>query len=241
MKTNYSVLPSIIALSIVGVSAASAAVTYVENANIPIPITFGGVYLDLTANSTSSGTFTGAPDGNDTYTISYSEPAPANWDINLFFGGAGIAHNSTLNPYRDDSADKLSAIHNLGLGDAINGSTATPSGAVPLATASFGGSGTGAGGGSGVSTSENHMGTNAEQFQSGTQGYLAFVLDPGTPEQTYGWMLVTLNDNGSPGMIHEFALSDTPFSVGAIPEPGTGILGLLSLLAVLRRKRNSIY
>lgn len=236
MNTSRSLYPSLLAVTVGGMAAASAVVTYVENVNVAIPANFGGVYLDITGNATNSSSPSGAA-GNDAFTISYSEPAVGGWDFNFFFGGVGIAHNSTVNPYRDDATDNLSAIHALGIDDLIDGSTATPSGAVPLATPSFGGSGTGSGGGSGVSTSGDHMGAALEQFQAGQQEYIGFVLDPGTASESYGWILVTFNDDGSDGIIHEFAFSDTPLNVGAVPEPSTGILGLIGMMMLFRRKR----
>ncbi|MDB4142898.1 hypothetical protein N9733_05490 [Akkermansiaceae bacterium] len=238
MNTSRNIRTSVLSLSLVVAASASGAVTYFENVNIPIPATFGGVYIDLNANSTSSSTQSGSPDASgDAYTVNYSEPAAADWDFNFFFGGIGIAHNSTANPYRDDASDNLSVIHALGLGESIDGSTATSSGAVPLTTPSFGGSGTGSGGGSGVSTSSSHVGPGADQFTPNTMEYLGFVLDSGTASEQYGWMLVTFQEDGSEGMIHEFVLSDIPVSVGAIPEPSAGILLVLGALPLLRRRR----
>ncbi|MDA7517559.1 hypothetical protein OAK89_03405 [Akkermansiaceae bacterium] len=238
MNSSPCIRTSALILSLGCLTTASGAIIYVNNANIAIPATFEGVYLDLSANSTSSSTMTGAPDAlGDSYTISYSEPSAADWDFNFFFGGVGIAHNSNANPYRDDASDNLSAIHALLLGDDIDGNSATASGATPLTSPAFGGSGTGSGGGSGVSTSGSHVGPGADQFTPNTMEYLGFVLDSGTASEQYGWMLVTFQEDGSEGMIHEFVLSDIPVSVGAIPEPSAGILLVLGALPLLRRRR----
>lgn len=153
MKILHSLTSSVLAISASGLMTASAAVSYVENANIAIPANFGGVYLNLNNSDTNSSSSSGTAGGSASYTISYSEPAASDWDFNFFLGGVGIAHNSTANPYRDDDADNLSAIHALGVNDSIDGTSVTPSGALPLSSFGFGGSGAGAGGGSGVSTS----------------------------------------------------------------------------------------
>ncbi|GAA5477862.1 hypothetical protein [Haloferula helveola] len=233
-------LPMILALA----TKAWAAVVYSGIQDIPIPTTFDGVYLDIitetaTEPSPSSGT---ADPAGDTFTISYSEPAE--WDVNFFFGGLGIAHSPTFNPYRDDAADILSPIHNLGLNTYIDGGTATApapgdpplpaGGSNPLTTPSYGGSGDSSG-----SSATNHVGSNAFQFQSGTEGYIAFVLDNGGT--TYnGWMRVTLTDDGTPGTIHDWAYDTDPILIGAIPEPGVASLALVgALFAVTRRRRST--
>lgn len=222
---------------------ASAAVTYVNpEPDIAIPSTFGGIYLDLLTSGVNSSTVSGAPDASgDSYTISFSEPPSGNWHINLFFGGAGIAHNTTLQPYRADSGNNLSAVDNLLPSTLLDGNPVSPEpstgAAAPLTVASFGGSGSGLGGGSGVSNSDNHMGIGADQFDSGSFGYIGFVLDPGTASEQFGWMRVTLNNNGTPGIIHDWAYSPEPITVGAVPEPSAFGLLALSSIALLRRRR----
>lgn len=239
MNTSRNTHSLALAFSFAGIAIVSAVVTYVDNVNASIPATFGGVYIDLNAKSTGSSASSGAPDpSGDSYTLSYTEPASGEWDFNFFFGGTGIAHHSSANPYRDDASDNLSVIYALGIGELVDGSTATSSGAVPLTTPSFGGSGTGSGGGSGVSTSGSHVGVGADQFAPNTMEHFGFVLDPGTPNEMYGWMKVTFQDDGSAGTIHEFALSDNPFSVGSIPEPSISLLSLSSLLVLIGRRRS---
>ncbi|MDA7888713.1 hypothetical protein N9A86_04975 [Akkermansiaceae bacterium] len=91
MKTLFSISFACIALGSV-----KAAVTFVDPVpDISIPITFGGIYLDLVTEGESSSSQGGVADpGGDSYTVSFSEPAAGSWDLNLFFGGAGIAHVS---------------------------------------------------------------------------------------------------------------------------------------------------
>ena len=83
-----------------------------------------------------------------------------------------------------------------------------------------------------------HMGPAANQFASGSQstGYIAFVLNPG-PGELYGWIQVSLSDDGSTGLIHDWAYADTLIEVGQIPEPGSVVLLACGTLALLRRRR----
>lgn len=63
------------------------------------------------------------------------------------------------------------------------------------------------------------------------------MLNPGA-EQLYGWMRVTLTNDGTPGIIHDWALSsDANFTVGMIPEPSVALLGGIGMLCLLRRRR----
>ena len=230
-----------IAIAIAAVSSAHAAVTYVNpEPDIIIPITFGGVYLNIVTVAENIPTQTGSLDALG-YTISQSEPAPGDWDVNFFFGGAGIAHNSTFQPYRASASDNFSAVDSLPLGTTIDGNPVSPEpvtgASTPLTAAVFGGSGSGNGGGSGVSTSGNHMGANADQFTSGTKSYIGFILDPGTPNQQFGWIGVTLNNNGTEGIIHDWAYSPDPIMIGQIPEPSAPLLLTMAGLALFRRKR----
>ena len=218
----------------------SAAVTYVDPDDILIPFTFGGVYLDIVTGATDGSTEGGSADA-DSYTVSYSEPAPGTWDVNFFFGGAGIMHSSTLNVYREDGSDNLSAIHNALIDEVVDGGAITSGSgtgtSVPLTTASIGGSGTGDSGGLDGTPDPTHMGATAgDQFESGTVGYIAFVLDPGASEQ-YGWIRVTLSDDGSTGLIHDWAYSDVAIEVGQIPEPGSVALLGVGVLGLMRRRR----
>lgn len=229
-----------LAMLLAGASLSQAAVTYVDPPDIMIPLTYSGIYLDIKTGGTEEPSSpTGMADG-DAYTVSYGEPA-GNWDVNFFFGGAGVAHSPTLQPYRGSTTNQLSAVHNLGLDTLINGGPADPEPPAgpsnPLAIPDFGGSGTGTGGGSGIVNSGNHMGAGANQFVNGTEGFIAFVLDPGTPGEQYGWVRVTLNNDGTEGIIHDWAYAPDMILVGMVPEPSALLLLTFGGLALLRRRR----
>ena len=90
----------ILTCGILSASWSQAAVTYMNpEPNISIPITFGGIYINIdTAAENSSSQSGGADAGGASFTISYTEPPSGEWDLNFFFGGAGIAHSPTLQP-----------------------------------------------------------------------------------------------------------------------------------------------
>ena len=239
----FSHLKDALAVFLAGASSiavSSGAVTYVDPADIVIPLSFGGVYLDF-ETETETGSTPGSSADLDSFTISYSEPSGGDWDVNFFFGGAFIAHSPTFQPYRSDPADNLSAIDNLGLNTEITGAAVTPvpatGASAPLTVPGFGASGTTTGGGLTGAPSATHMGPAADQFTSGTPGYIGFVLNPDTAPQ-YGWLEVTLNDDGSEGTIHRWAYSDSPLAVG-VPEPGVLSLLVIGGLAMVRRRRGA--
>lgn len=213
-------------------TSAPAAVIYSGVVDIPIPTTFNGVYLDigLAVDSTPTDDFPAVV--ADSYTIGYTEPA--NWDINLFFGGIGIAYSDTFQPFVDDTVSNRSQILNVLPGTVISTEALTRT----LASPAYGGSGK-----SNQSTGTSHFDAptindpDYAEFAAGQEGYIAFVLDPGAGSQ-YGWMRVTLTNDGTPGTIHDWALSsDVNFVVGMIPEPTTALLGGLGVLLLLRRRR----
>ena len=239
-----SLLP--VALAVWATGTARGVITYVDPVDIVIPFSFGGVYLDLQTegqNGSTQGSSTGVDGAAHYYQISYSEPASGDWDVNFFFGGAFIAHNTSFQPYRADSGNQLSAIDRLGVNTLIDGSAGTDPGSnssSPLSSADFGGSGTTTGGDINGNPSPTHMGSNADQFASGSlsQGYIAFVLNPdSTP--LYGWMEVSLSDDGSAGLIHRWAYSEMGIEVGQVPEPGTLVLVLAGTACLLRRRRTA--
>lgn len=178
--------------------------------NISIPNTFDGVYLDFTN-----------PENATDYTLSYSDPSPAAWDINLFYGGAAVANSPTFSPVLA-SPTTNSALVNLAPGATVGPSSNFPSS---------------------YSGSTGHMGLGAQQFQTGSIGYLGFVLNPGA-ENYYGWMRVTLNDDGTAGTIHEWAWdnSGAPIAVGAVPEARNMALlfGFVIAFFTLTRRRARI-
>ncbi|BCX49622.1 hypothetical protein HAHE_35300 [Haloferula helveola] len=220
-RTALAFLPALVT----GTMTATAAITYIDPADIPIPTSFGGIYLDL-----NTGTANGSTEGNsvgvNSYTISYSEPASGDWDVNFFFGGAAMVHNDSINIYRaGDGTDNFSAVHNLEAGTLVNGASTGTS--QPLAAPTFGGSG--------AYPADPHMGASALQFVNGADGYIGFVLDEGS-SPLYGWMLVQFHDDGTPGLIKEWAYSDSPIEIGQIPEPHPAALLTFAACTVLLRR-----
>lgn len=215
---------------------AQGAITYSGVQDINVTADFNGVYLNI-----GSGTPTTPPDdpdgvGTDTYTVGYSEPA--DWDINIFFGGVGIVYSDTFSPFVDgtgiDPNDIAagSQILNVAFGTDIQAAAALRA----MSTSTFGGSGRPEGG-----TGESHFDTSDvtgaySAFMPGVEGYIAFVVDISGSDQ-YGWMRVTLNDDGSIGTIHDWAYSDQAgFQVGQIPEPSSLMLILLGSVGLLLRR-----
>jgi len=144
--------------------------------------------------------------------------------VNLFFGGDGIFTSERFLPARVGTGNSDSVL-NLALGLPISND-------LSFASAGFG-------------SSMTHIGNNVGQFEIGTEGYIGFKFDRLDDDNyTFGWMRVTLTNGSSPGIVHEWAYSDTPgelVEVGGpviIPEPMTGIMTLLaSLGAVFLRRR----
>lgn len=210
-------------------ACSSAAITWSGVLDIAIPTNFAGVYLDLAVpggdpTEPSGGGVAAA----DSYTIGYT--APTTWDVNLFFGGVGMAYSDTFQPARANGADFLSRVLNVAPDTTVDTSLIDYLG-VGGVNATFGGSGQA----NGSTVGESHFGVAPDTFQPGQPGNIAFVLDPQDATPLYGWIRVTLTDDGTPGTIHEWAYSDTPITVGAIPEPGS--VALLLVGAVLLRRR----
>ena len=104
--------------------------------------------------------------------------------LNPFFGGAGVANNNALQPFRL-AATGLSTVKNFGTGIAID------SGSGSLAT--------GAGG------STDHLG---DTFTDGTEGYVGFRLN----NANYGWARVVFTNNTSTPvtpMVKDWAYDNT--------------------------------
>ncbi len=118
-------------------SPARAATIYSNLQDLAIPTNFTGVYLDLDMGATASSAFTG-------------------WDINPFFGGAGLGNSAAFQPVRVGTSN-LDAVLNLASGTLVSGSLTYSSG--------FGGSG---------NSGHEHLGSNSNQFQPDLEGYLGF-------------------------------------------------------------------
>jgi hypothetical protein len=187
---------------------AQAAVVYSGLQNISIPTDIDGVFIDIDGTSpmTAFTDFAGA-------------------DINLFFGGMGIANNPAFQPART-STSNLAAIVRFNAGDLINGSLNYATG--------YGGSG----------DPNDHIGLGANQFLEGTTGFLGFrFFTNASAGPYYGWMRVKLTSNTAGGQVTDWAFDDTGASIlagftGAVPEPSRVVLILLGLIgAVMRRRR----
>lgn len=160
------------AASVLAPSAARAEVIYSGLQAIAIPTTFEGVYLNL-----------------DTGITSTSEPGnfangTAGWDINPFFGGAGVATSPTFLPARTGTGNE-DPILALGSGVMVDGSL--------LFSSSYGGS-------------ETHMGAGNGQFQPGQEAYLGFKFTPDSSGGPFnGWMRVVFTNNTPGGVIKDWA------------------------------------
>ncbi len=235
-STGMKQLLTGVGVILLGVAIAPAAVSWSGELNggagIAIPTNFAGVYVDIATLGTE--TPSNDPDvvTSDSYRVGYS--APATWDVNFFFGGIGIAYSPTFQPFVDDTVGNLSQILNVTVGTVIADEAAARTMGVP----NYGGSGKSNGSSVGdshyeIPTVDIHPAYSA--FTPGDSGYIAFVLNPGANEQ-YGWMQVTLTNNGTLGTIHQWAYSDSDtFTVGQIPEPGC--VALLVVGACLMRRR----
>jgi hypothetical protein len=184
--------------------SASAAVIYSGVQNIAIPTGFTGIYLNLDNAATGTSPITG-------------------WDINPFFGGAGVANSAAFQPARLASGNLDPALR-LNVGDVVGAALTYSSG--------FGGSG----------DPIAHLGSAANQFQVGSEAYMGFRFN--TDASTgpfYGWIRVAFTNNTSGGVIKDWAYDDTgsAITIESVPEPSRALLlglGLTGLL--LRRKRN---
>jgi hypothetical protein len=124
------------------------------------------------------------------------------WDINPFFGGEGVANSPSFQPVRA-TVNVSSAILNLSPGQSVDASSS-------YATTYAG--------------SASHVGPAGGQFDSGVEGYIGFMLT--TNESAgpyYGWMRLILANDGSTGLIRDWAYEDTgsAITVAAVPEPAT--------------------
>jgi len=145
-------------------------------------------------------------------------------DANFLLGGLGVTNDAdedstapSWQPVRS-AASNTDPIVSLGIGAVVSGGV--------LVGNDFGASG----------GSNSHF----PAFPSGTPGYIGFQLELDDATLVNGWMEVTLQDDNTPGIIHQWAFEDSGASirVGQIPEPGQTVLSLLglTLLALRRRK-----
>ncbi len=141
------------------------------------------------------------------------------WDINPFFGGEDIATSPAFQAAR--TTITLDApILSLSVGQTVNGG-------LNFLT--------------GYAGSEAHVGNGGGQFVSGSEGYLGFRFTTNANAGPYyGWMRVVLANDGSTGLIRDWAYENTgsAITVGAVPEPSVYCpiaLGGFGLL--LRRRR----
>lgn len=98
-----AVIRSFLLFSFICLSAircASAAVIYSGLQDIPITVTFEGVYLDVDTGAIGGSEFSG-------------------WDINPFFGGQGIANSPLFQPIRTGT-DYLDPYRNMTFGELID-------------------------------------------------------------------------------------------------------------------------
>lgn len=181
----------------------NGAVVYSGIQNIPIPTTFDGIYINLDNAATSTSTILG-------------------WDINPFFGGAGMANNTTFQPARTGTGNTDPAIR-LNSGDLVSNALTFSSG--------FGGFG----------DPVSHLGSGPTQFAVSAENYLGFRFTKDDASGPYlGWMRVTFTNNTSGGFIHDWAYDDSgaPITVGlAIPEPSRSALLAAFLGACTFRRR----
>jgi len=112
----------------------------------------------------------------------------ADWDINPFFGGLFIANSPRFQPVRVGEGQEDAIIRLAG---------ATFVGGALTYSSDWGGSGAEGGGG--------HLGVGTLQFAEGQAGYLGFKIVSESAASSYGWMRVTLSENGANGVIHSWA------------------------------------
>jgi autotransporter-associated beta strand protein len=164
---------------------AGAIIVYSGQKNIGITPDFEGVFINVTTpqSSTSAG---------------------GSWDLNLFFGGLGIANSPGFQPVRSGTSNEAPILA-LSLGASVDGS---------LTYASDWG-------GSGAEDDSGHLGPGAGQFTAGQTGYLGFKLLQGSGVN-YGWMRVNLTRNDEIGSVLDWAYdnSGSPILSGAVADLG---------------------
>lgn len=141
------------------------------------------------------------------------------WDINPFFGGEAIATSPAFQAARTTIALDAPILRLTG-GQTVDSS-------LNFLT--------------GYAGSETHVGSGGNQFASGSEGYISFRFTTNANSGPYyGWMRFVLSNNGSSGLIRDWAYENTgsAITVGAVPEPSALCTILLSAVGLcLRRKR----
>ena len=120
----------------------------------------------------------------------------ADWDINPFFGGLFIANSPRFQPVRAGEGQEDPLIRLAG---------ASLVGGALTYSSDWGGSGPEGGGG--------HLGAETLQFTEGQAGYLGFKIVSENATSSYGWMRVTLSENGANGVIHSWAYENSGGSI----------------------------
>ena len=208
MYSSSKRLLALFGLILATVSPGHAVIITFLGQEIPIPVSFAGVSVDLEtgARSTDLGGLSGR-------------------DAHFLLGGEGISNDAdetslapSWQPVRSGTGN-TDPVQNLSFGTVVDGSSVTGD--------DFGGSG-------GTTT-------HFPPFSNGVSGYIGFTLETSGATTAYGWMRVTLQDDNTPGVIHEWAYQDngSAIEVGVIPEPTQGLLlaAGLSLLALRRHRR----
>ncbi|MBL9130647.1 MAG: PEP-CTERM sorting domain-containing protein [Verrucomicrobiaceae bacterium] len=199
---------TVLSMALLALSA-PAAVIYSGPQNIAIPFDPEGVYVNVFTNAVSYG----YPGDFDT----------APW-INPYFGGACIWTGPLIRPIVTST---------LGAGDdqIVNLSYGTIVDHLSTFTTGFGGDGFNVSG-------ETHVGSAINQFQLGTQGYIAYEFEPTVGGPSYfGVMRITVDSFGG-ATIHDWFYESVASMAIAVPEPSRVflLLGGLTFLCLRRRR-----
>ena len=174
---------------------------------------------DIPIPANSDGILIRLADGSISLSPS-TEPDTTPW-INLFFSGTGIASSTYLRPVITAPAS--------GNGDGLVLKKVTMQEIGTLDQYA-----------SGPNGSENHTGSGAGQFQTGTPGHLGFSMrSVSNGPVRYGWMRITINDTGG-GVVHDWAYQLTTgdsILAGAVPEPSAVWLAAMTTGVLLSRRR----
>jgi hypothetical protein len=91
----------------------------------------------------------------------------------------------------------------------------------------------------GPNASTTHLGPAPQQFQAGVPGLIGFRMNPTGSGDQFGWLRVTLRDDGSAGTIHDYAYETVvglPIPAG-VPEPGMVTVLVMGGGALLARRQ----